>query len=148
MGCMAGCMRVIQTAPMWGASGCTCSQPAAVSKQAVRISCAPAACAPDRRTHPQVELLACKFLDARNQGFASNAAACIQYCVGQGARIIQASWSSPDPNQVRCGVGRCGGEGFELGPAQRGRGVGMGRWVGVQGRRNAKGEGYVSCWGR
>jgi len=43
----------------------------------------------------RVQLMACKFLDAKGNGFVSDAIECIEYARTNGAHIINASWGSP-----------------------------------------------------
>ncbi len=46
----------------------------------------------------RVEILTCKFLNAQGYGFASDAVACIDYCLENGAEIITNSWSGGEDN--------------------------------------------------
>jgi subtilisin family serine protease len=48
----------------------------------------------------QVQLMACKFLDAEGSGYTSDAIECINYAVAKGARIINASWGGDDYSQA------------------------------------------------
>lgn len=51
----------------------------------------------------QVGLLACKFLgsDEEDGGYISDAIKCIDWCKGQGAHIISASWGSSNISNSR-----------------------------------------------
>lgn len=46
----------------------------------------------------RVKILTCKFLNAQGYGFASDAVACIEYCLKNGADIITNSWSGGEDN--------------------------------------------------
>ncbi|KAG7668258.1 hypothetical protein Ndes2526B_g01027 [Nannochloris sp. 'desiccata'] len=46
----------------------------------------------------RVQILTCKFLNAQGYGFASDAVACIDYCLENGADIITNSWSGGEDN--------------------------------------------------
>jgi len=46
----------------------------------------------------RVKILTCKFLNAQGYGFASDAVACIDYCLYNGADIITNSWSGGEDN--------------------------------------------------
>jgi serine protease len=46
----------------------------------------------------RVNILTCKFLNAQGYGFASDAVACIDYCLENGADIITNSWSGGEDN--------------------------------------------------
>ncbi len=48
----------------------------------------------------QVNILACKFLNADGDGLSSNAANCIKWCAWSRARVIQASWSGGGYSQA------------------------------------------------
>lgn len=53
--------------------------------------------APPRPTSPapaQINLLSCKFMSADGFGRTSDAVQCLDWCLGRGARIISASWTS------------------------------------------------------
>lgn len=44
----------------------------------------------------KVKLMALKFIDSSNNGYLSDAVECINYAIKKGAKIINASWGSPD----------------------------------------------------
>lgn len=46
----------------------------------------------------QVQVLTCKFLNDQGYGYASDAVACIDYCLENGADIITNSWSGGEDN--------------------------------------------------
>ena len=46
----------------------------------------------------RVEILTCKFLNAQGYGYVSDAVACIDYCLENGADIITNSWSGSEDN--------------------------------------------------
>lgn len=43
---------------------------------------------------PQINLLACRFMDAQGFGRTSDAVQCLDWCRAQGARVVSASWTS------------------------------------------------------
>lgn len=45
-------------------------------------------------THPQINVLSCKFMSADGWGRTSDAIQCLDYCTQSGAKIISASWTS------------------------------------------------------
>ena len=45
-----------------------------------------------------VQVLSCKFLSGQGYGYASDAVACIEYCLDNGADVITNSWSGSDDN--------------------------------------------------
>ena len=50
-------------------------------------------------TWANVSLLSCRFIDGTGFGYTSGAVTCVNYCVAQGARVIQNSWGgSARPN--------------------------------------------------